>query len=253
MKIKLTLFIPLLALFDFQLRAADVLIVADEIPAMETLAKQFEIRANRTSTIVKQTELPSSLKDYRAVVIYVHKDISSDAEHAMINYVKGGGKLILLHHSISSAKRKNKDWLPFFQITLPTTKFEEGGYAYFDPATFQVVNIAPHNYVTTHDVKYTEKVSYASDGTGPAKELDAFTAPDTEIYLNHRFDGPRTKLLGLKWTEPKSGRTYIQDTAGWQMDLQGGSAYYFMVGHRAADFEIPGYAQILANALTSRK
>src|SRR3954468_6911154 len=115
---------------------------------METLAKQFETRSNITSTIVKQTDLPPSLKTYKAVVTYIHKDISSETEHALIDYVKGGGKLILLHHSISSGKRKNKEWLPFFQITLPTAKFDEGGYAYFDASTFQVVNIAPGNYIT---------------------------------------------------------------------------------------------------------
>jgi type 1 glutamine amidotransferase len=97
-------------------------------------------------------------------------------------------------------------------------------------------------------VQYTKKVEYTGQ-----KELDTFTAADTEIYLNHQFDGPRTQLLGLKWTEPKSGRTYMQDTVGWEMKVGKGEAYYFMVGHKAADFDIPAYAQILTNAVVARR
>jgi hypothetical protein len=234
-------YLPMVLLCVPALMAQDVLIVADEIPAMEVLAKQFQSRAKISSKIVRQTEMPDSLKAFKTVVVYIHKDINEGPEHAFLDYLNGGGKLMLVHHSISSGKRKNKDWLPAFEITLPTSKFDEGGYAYFEPATFDVINLAKGNFVTTHDVVYTKKV----DG------LEAFTASDTEIYLNHQFDGPRTRLLGLKWTDPKSGRTYTQDTVGWQKKVGKGLAYYFMVGHKAADFDIPTYAQILTNALVA--
>jgi hypothetical protein len=235
-------YLPIILLFAPVLLAEDVLIVADEIPAMEVLAKQFKSRGNLSSRIVLQTEMPDSLRAFKTVVVYIHKDINEGPEHGFLDYLKDGGKLMLLHHSISSGKRKNKDWLPAFEITLPTGKFDEGGYAYFAPVTFDVVDLAQGNFVTTHDVVYTKKV----DG------LDAFTATDTEIYLNHQFDGPRTRLLGLKWTEPKSGRTYSQDTVGWEKKVGKGDAYYFMVGHKAADFDIPAYAQILTNAIKSK-
>jgi len=228
------------------LLAEDILIVADEIPAMEVLAKQFQSRAGLTSKIVLQTDMPDSLNAFKTVLFYIHKDINEGPEHAFLDYLKGGGKLMLVHHSISSGKRKNKDWLPAFEITLPTGKFDEGGYAYFDPATFDVVNLAPGNFVTTHGVAYTKRVTYED------KQLDAFTAPDTEIYLNHQFDGPRTPLLGLKWTDPKSGRSYTQGTVGWQKKVGKGNVYYFMVGHKAGDFDIPAYAQILTNALLAK-
>lgn len=234
---------PLLLALASSLHAEDVLIVADEIPAMETLAKHWADKAHLSSKIVRQNEMPESLKPYRAVAVYIHKEIDAGPEHAMLDYTRAGGKLILLHHSISSGKRKNQDWLPYFQITLPTTKFEEGGYKYFDPATFEVVNIAPGNPITTHDVHYDHKVKYEG------KELDAFTAADTEVYLNHQFDGPRTKLLGIQYTEPKSGKMFEQDTAGWEMKRDKGTVFYFMVGHKASDFDIPQYVQILTNAL----
>src|SRR5690349_7864616 len=102
---------------------------------MQVLARQFQTRTGKTSKIVLQTEMPASLSGYKTVAVYIHKDINEGPEHAFLDYVNAGGKLMLLHHSISSGKRKNKDWLPAFQITLPTAKFDDGGYAYFDPAT----------------------------------------------------------------------------------------------------------------------
>jgi len=227
----------------------EVLMVVDEIPAMETLAKQFKVRSNVTSQIVRQTEMPTSLARYQTVVVYIHMGLSQEPEKRLIEYARNGGSLMVLHHSISSGKRKNLEWLPFLRVALPTGSLDQGGYAYFEDVTFEVVNLAPGEYVTTHDVRYDKKVQYASNGTGGEKGYDSFSVPSSEVYLNHQFDGPRTKLLGFKWTEPKSGRTYMQDTAGWHMAAGKGSVYYFMVGHSAPDFEIPAYAQILSNAL----
>jgi len=229
--------------------AQEVLMVVDEIPAMETLAAQFKARSNVASQIVRQTEMPASLARYQTVVVYIHMGLNQEPEKRLIEYARNGGNLMVLHHSISSGKRKNLEWLPFLGVTLPTGSLDQDGYAYFEEVTFEVVNLAPGEYVTTHDVRYDKKVQYASDGMGGEKGYDGFSVPTSEVYLNHRFDGPRTKLLGWKWTEPKSGRTYMQDTAGWHMATGKGSVYYFMVGHSAADFKIPAYAQILSNAL----
>jgi hypothetical protein len=237
----------MLALAAPALFAADVLFVADEVPAMEVVAKLFREKAGKTSEIVAQTAMPPSLASYRAVVVYIHRDILPEAEHAFLDYVQGGGRLMLLHHSISSGKRKNKDWLPALGTVLPTEKYEDGGYKYFDPVTFEVVNIAPDSLITSKDVRWDHKVEY----NGASR--DAFTAPDTEIYLNHRLIGERTPLLGVKWKDPKSGREFMQDTGGWSRKVGKGTVYYFMVGHNARDFEIPAYAQILTNALTAKE
>jgi hypothetical protein len=226
--------------------AEDILIVADEIPAMQNLAKQWEEKTHLTSKIVTQTEMPASLAGFKTVAVYIHKDIAEGPEHAMLDYTRNGGKLMLLHHSISSAKRKNQDWLPYFQITLPTGKFDDGGYAYFNPATFDVVNLAPHNPIATKGVHYDKKVDYQG------KQLDGFEVANTEIYVNHQFDGPRTKLLGIKYTEAKSGKTIEQDSAGWMMKRDKGTVFYFMVGHKDRDFDIPPYLQILTNGLIAK-
>lgn len=219
---------------------ADALIVCDEVPAMQVLARQLEQRVHLTSEIVSQDHLPPSLSGYSSVLVYIHKDIVESAEMAFIAYAKGGGKLVLLHHSISSGKRKNKEWLPFLGVELPTQAFDEGGYKYFDPAKFDIINLAPGDPVTTKNVVY------------PSHQPDRFELRDTEIYLNHVLTGDHTILLGLRYLEPKSGKLYTQSTMGWYRPTERGEVYYFMAGHRAEDFEDPAYAQIISNAVAAR-
>ena len=243
------LFVSLLAASTLLAGADRVLIVADEIPAMEALARQFQSRAGAESKVITQADMPGSLDSYSTVVVYVHKELFAGPEKAFLDYARSGRKLILIHHSISSGKRKNAGWFPSFSITLPTAKFEEGGYGYYAPASFEMVNLAPGHPVTTKGVKYEKKVDFAAGGNGTPKRLNAFTVPESEIFLNHQLDGPRTKLLGIKWTDPRSGRTYQQDTGGWLMPVGKGWVFYFMAGHRIEDFSIEPFARILTNAL----
>ena len=224
--------------------ATDVLMVADEIPAMEVLAKQLKTRIGATSEITTQDKMPADLSVYPVVMIYIHKSIGEPAEKAFIAYTKNGGKLFLLHHSISSGKRQNKEWFPFLDISLPSQPYAEGGYKYFDPADFDVVNLARGNYITSHDVKFPDKVMF--DG----KETPGFAVKDTEVYLNHVFSGPRTMLLGIKYTDKTTGKVYEQPTAAWYRPGGRGMVFYFMVGHKPSDYDNPVYAQILANAVT---
>jgi hypothetical protein len=223
--------------------AENVLIVADEIPAMEVLAAHLSSGAGVTSTIVKQTEMPADLGAYSAVIVYIHKTMGEPAERAFIDYANSGGKLILLHHSISSGKRKNKYWFPFLGISLPVTDFSQGGYKWIEPVTLEIVNLAPRHYITTNSVKYDSRISYKD------KEYPGFVLKDTEVYLNHVYSKPRTSLLGLKYTDAQSGMTYMQDSAGWIMKADKGTVIYFMPGHTEHEFENPIYGQILLNAV----
>ena len=224
------------------LAAANVLIVADEIPAMEVLAKELKARVAVDSTIVKQDALPADLSRYADVIVYIHQSLDEPAEKAFIQYAQQGGRLILLHHSISSGKRKNKEWFPFLKIELPDNAYADGGYKYFDPADFDVINLAPNHYITSNKVTYSEKVNGS----------EAFRVTGTEIYLNHVFTGPRTTLLGIRYVDKATGKTYQQLSAGWYRPAAKGMVMYFMVGHNTSDFENPVYAQILANAVSFR-
>ena len=186
--------------------ASDILIVADEFPAMEVLAKRLESGAGARSKIVRQTEMPAGLSNYAALIVYIHRTIDDPAERAFVEYAQAGGRLILLHHSISSGKRKNRFWFPsFLEISLPEKEFDAGGYKYFEGIKMELVNLAPRHYITTHNVKYSGRTEYKSV-MRPAIELD-----DSEVYLNHAFSGERTVLLGVKFREPKSGQLFEQE------------------------------------------
>ena len=231
--------------------AQDVLIVADEFHAMQVLAAHLEQDTKVTSRIVGQLELPASLASYRAVVVYLHGELQASAEHKFIQYANDGGNLILLHHTISSRKRENKDWYNFLHIELPSKPFAEGGYAYFDPVTYQVVNLAPTNPVTTRHVVFDQKAAFLS--SGGESILPATSFPDTEVYVNHVLSGQRIPLLGMKYTDAKTGKVYMQNTAGWMMPAGKGGVFYFMMGHRAEDFDNAAYRQILDNAVEYAK
>ena len=192
---------------------ADNLIVCDEVPAMETLAKQIENRLHQTSLITSQDKLPPALMGYRSVIVYIHNDLAEPAEVAFIDYAKSGGKLVLLHHTISSGKRKNKYWFPFLGITLPDT------YKYIDDATWNVIPV---------------------NGDPP------FTMHETEVYLNHDLDKDRTLLLKMRYNDIE------QSTAGWKKNTGKGTVYYFMPGHKATDFDYEPYVRVLIGALSQK-
>ena len=232
------------------LSAAEVLIVADEFPAMEVVAGRLRTGAGAESRIVAQTEMPPDLAAYQAVIVYIHKLIGEPAETALIQYAENGGKLILLHHSISSGKRGNRYLFPFLGVTLPEGAFEAGGYKWIDPVDMELINLAPTHFITTKDVAYAAKVEYASsDLGGGTKKYSAIPLKETEVYLNHVFQGDRTLLLGVKYRDPKSGVTYMQDRGGWYKKAGKGLVFYYMTGHSSQDFENSAYMQILINTL----
>lgn len=221
--------------------AGRVLIVADEIPAMEALAEHLKPAA---VTIVEQPELPADLRPFDAVVVYVHRNLDAAVEAASMAYTQGGGRLVLVHHTISSGKRKNRDWFPFLGVTLATGDVSQGGYKWIEDVDWELVNLAPDNPVTSRGVEWPARVEYR----GAARP--AATVKHSEVYLNHQLTGERTVLLGLKFRDPVTGTLYEQDTAGWYRRAGKGWVVYFMAGHSVAEFHNPVCARILVNAIT---
>lgn len=235
----------LLALLSFPLMAAKpVLIVSDGVP-IQILAVQLKAKGIPSETVTQES-LPPKLSSYPAVLVYVHAVLADAAEKAFIAYANSGGKLIVLHHSISSQKRKNPEWLSFLGVKLPEGDVSEGGYKYYDPINLTVVNLAPNEWITTHDVHWESRTDYHGE------DRDSIDLPATEVYLNQVLEGPRTLLLGLKFRDEKSGKNYLQDTAGWYKKAGKGRVMYFMAGHSGKEFEDPAYSQILANAINFR-
>ena len=243
---KLTLLLSLLALAA----RADVLIVADEFPAMQELAAKLKAQENVDSKVVSQKEMPAALAPYTAVVVYIHGALSEPAENAFIDYTQAGGKLVLLHHSISSGKRKNAHWFEFLGVALPEGDVTNGGYKWIEGVSWELVNLNPNHFIMTNQVRYASQIAYPStkhstDGT----PLPGFKLEHSEVYLNHVHTGPRTILMGLKFTDPKTGDLYAQERAGWIKPAGKGTVIYLMPGHTSKDFDNPVYGRIVLNAV----
>ncbi len=202
--------------------AKSVLIVSDGVP-VQILAVQLKSHGINSDTVTQQS-MPTKLAAYPAVLVYIHGVLLESAEKAFIDYANSGGKLIVLHHSISSQKRQNHAWMQFLGVSLPEGDVAQGGYKYYDPV----------------------RAEYRGE------DRDAIELPATEVYVNHVLSGQHTILLGLKFVEKKSGVTYMQDTAGWYKKAGKGWVMYFMAGHSGKEFEDPAYAQILTNAVNFR-
>lgn len=71
--------------------AADVLMVADELPAMQYLANQLQAQERLTSTVVTQDKLPADLSPFAAVIVYLHRNLEAATERALIHYATNGG------------------------------------------------------------------------------------------------------------------------------------------------------------------
>jgi len=233
---------------SYSVMAQDVLIVADELPAMNVLAKAMQTQEGITSSVVTQTEMPANLTKFRAVIVYIHKDLDSLPEQAFIRYAQNGGKLLCLHHSISSAKRKNKDWFSFLSINLPKKDVAEGGYKYVGDIDMAVVNLAPRHFITTHKLTYAQPIAYTREGEQNETLRPGFILPKTEAFLNHELLGPRTMLLGFKFTDA-AGKVWMQDRSAWCKPVGKGWLFYSQPGHAITDFENPLYTQLIANAV----
>jgi len=231
--------------------ATEVLIVADEFPAMEWLATTLRTREGITSRVVAQTNLPPQLASFSAVIVYIHGNLGAPTEQALIDYTRAGGKLIVLHHSISSGKRKNAQWFKFLGVALPEGDVSQGGYKWIEPVTLDIVKLAPAHFITTHQVGYPARIGWRAVGAGTSEEpLPGFTLHDSEVYLNHVLTEPRTPLLGFRYTDVKSGQVWMQCHAGWVKTADRGWIVYLLPGHSLKDFEHPTYTRIVLNAVT---
>jgi hypothetical protein len=242
-----------LMLGAWSLRAAQVLIIADEFPAMETVAAKLKAEEQIEARIISQKELPPNLANFSAVMVYIHGALSPQVEEACIDYTKAGGKLVLLHHSISSGKRKNAHWFSFLGVELPEGEVGKGGYKWIEGVKWQLVNLNAHHFIMTNKVVYPDRISYRPTNASGAKgNLPGFTLEHSEVYLNHKHVEGRTLLMGLKFEDSKTSQVYAQETAGWIKPAEKGVIIYLMPGHTSRDFENEAYGRIVLNAVIYR-
>jgi hypothetical protein len=233
-------------------RQPKVIIVQDEMPQMEVLAKFLREHGKLSVTITDQSSFPENLSAYDAVIVFIHKDLQENTENSIINYTKKGGKLICLHHSISSKKAQNKFYFDFLGIQLDNGPMEKGGYKWKE-SSWSLVNLNSKHFITNFNVNWEEKINYASsDYPSSKREYPCINLKqDSEVFINHKFTDGREKvvLCGIVYHDKESDKTYMQDRGAWIKRQGKGTIIYFMPGHIASDYENKNISQIILNAI----
>jgi hypothetical protein len=235
----------------------EVLIVMDEREQMEALSRYLKTRGVE-GTIVDQAGIPADWSRFDAVIGYIHGKLAEPVEVRFISYTKEGGRLVLLHHTISSGKARNRYLFDFLGIELsePDKAREPsvpgGHYAWRDPIEQTLVNLNPDHYVTSDGVNWPGKTLYkSSDEPSVAREYPSLVLKETEAYVNHKFTDGRAKtvLLGFRWTDDRNAQIYMQDRTAWYKRAGKGWVFYFQPGHSTKEFENPVIAQLILNAI----
>lgn len=229
-----------------------LLIVADEWEPMRVLAEFLEERRCTVDSF-EEEDLPDDLSPYAAAFMYIHRVMDARVERMLIDYAENGGRLIVLHHGLASAKVQNPDWLRFAGIHIEPRDAPRYPWRVVGHVVHTVVNLNPGHYVTSHQVDYERIVDYrSSDAPSTPGPYPAFDLPDTEIFLNQHFTDGREKsvLFGFCCVDPDSGQTLMQDRGGWLKAVGKGRLFYLQPGHSQADFRNPALCQIIHNCLT---
>ncbi len=254
MNIRFTL-LPIFLFVCVSSHAEKLIAVAEkkEWPRMEILKPYLEAHTDYTMEIVDQPDFPTDLSSYDAAIMYVHGSFQPAIEKALLAFAKSGKRLIVLHHGISSAKRKNKEWLPTLGIHLAPKDDPAYPYSWIHDVDFHFVNLNPDHYITSHNIEYDKTAYYqSSDEPSVACKLPAIEFKNSEVFLNYQFTDARAKtvLFGLFFKEPETGKVYMQDRSGWYKPLGNGWVFSFQPGHTNSDFEEDRYCQIICNCLT---
>jgi hypothetical protein len=233
-------------------RQPEVIIVQDEMPQMEVLVKFLRENGKLSVTVTDQGSFPKDLSAYDAVIVFIHGDLKEKTENSIINYTKKGGKLICLHHSISSKKTQNKFYFDFLGIRLDKGPMEKGGYKWKE-SSWSLVNLNSKHFITNFNVNWNEKVAYTpSDYPSSKRAYPCITLKqDSEVFINHKFTDGREKvvLCGIVYHDNESDKTYMQDRGAWIKRQDKGTIIYFMPGHIASDYENKNISQMILNAI----
>lgn len=245
---------PLLLFVVQQPAAAQhkILIVHDELPQMRFLAELLHEKCEYNVDIKTQNEMPAELSDYKCVIVFIHGKMFEMPEKALIAYTKSGGRLLVLHHSISSGKRNNKYWFDFLGVKLAEGDWEKGGYKWIEPVAQKVVNINPGHYLTSHNVEYEGKNAFQTDKVESGDYPFFALTENSEVYLNHTFTdaNEKTLLLGFIYDGKEiGGKKIMQHTSGWLKRAGEGWLIYLQPGHSLEDMRTKPFQQILINAI----
>lgn len=243
-----------------QMRGEDkpVLLISDRAGELDVLAAAMTSEGWTTSETTQKELLLSSLdldlSKYLTVTVYVHQTFDPILEEALIEYAESGGKLLVLHHSLASAKTANSKWLDFLGVSiLPDSK--KSPWKVTAQTSHQMVNLAPGHYLTTHNVEYPEQVDFSFLGRPDLEgSFPSFTLEDTEVFHNQILSQKDQKviLFGYKTSlaADASGLPRMEPTSGWYKSTGKGWVFYFQAGHTEEDFKHPSFSRVLLNCLS---
>ncbi|MDX9754932.1 MAG: ThuA domain-containing protein [bacterium] len=239
-------------LLPLLLHATDVLIVADEQGPMAVMQSDL-VSQGHAVTMVDQAQLPTGLSGYDAVFQYIHGAMTEATSQALIHYTRQGGRLILLHHALASARMNNPAFLAFAGLHLNPRDHPQTPWKVLGNVIHTVVNLNPSHYISSNQVSYPQTIRYRCAGPLVVEgDFPAFDLPQTECFLNQQFtDGyEKTVLFGFQTTDPETGVVIQQDRSGWLKPAGKGWIIYLQPGHAKADFAHPSFRQIIRNCLT---
>lgn len=243
-----------IGLFPVNSHSEEIVILCDTPPEsqMSLLEKSFADNHLQTRQMSQADFDTLASLENKSIVVYVHKPFIASVEKKLIDFCNDGGRLVVLHHAIASAKMQNRDWLPFCGIKLTKEKSARFPWTVLTNGTFHMVNLQPGHFVTTNKIDYDATVSYiSSDQPSEMCSFQAFTLSDTELLMNQMFvDGrQKTVLFGYKFTDSVSGEIFMADRAGWLVKKNKGLLFYFLAGHCDADFLNKNFCRVILNAL----
>ena len=227
-----------------------VLIVADQSAPMGILSTQLS--DSYPCTYVAQDKLQEDISNYTAVFMYIHDKMTARTEQILINYTEKGGKLVILHHGIASARVNNPDWLKMTGIYISPRNDKKYPWKVIPETSHFMVNLNPDHFITSHKVVYDCEILYkSSDQPSMPVKMKALEFKNTEVFLNQHFTDGREKtlLFGFYCKDPKTGKEYHQDRCGWYKKWKKGWIFYYQPGHAPTDFQHPSYIQIIKNTL----
>ncbi|MBN1124751.1 MAG: ThuA domain-containing protein [Sedimentisphaerales bacterium] len=232
--------------------ATRLLIVADEQGPMNVLTEEMKQREACTIAYLDQKELPDRIAEYAVVFMYIHGAMTERTEKILIDYARKGGKLIILHHGIASARMNNPAWLQLTGVHMLPRDHPQRPWKVIPNTTYTLINLQPDHFITSYNVNYDHQMKYlSSDAPSLPVQYPAIQFQNTEVFLNQHFTDGRAKhvLFGFHCVDPETGQVHMQDRAGWYKQAGKGWLFYFQPGHRAEDFRNPAYLQILLNCL----
>tara|TARA_R100000935_G_scaffold10873_1_gene21761 strand:+ start:35225 stop:36811 length:1587 start_codon:yes stop_codon:yes gene_type:complete len=150
------------------------------------------------------------------------KGISTRSKQALINYMKRGGGLVIVHFAngafhYSLPKANESDWPEYRKIVPRVWDHGVSGHDNYGEFT---VNIVDTNHGITQGIKSFKTVD--------------------ELYFNQAGETPITPLLTA--TSKKTGKV---EPLAWTHQYENGRVFQILLGHSAESLEIPEVMQII--------